>query len=447
MDKASGLGKKKVSRRDFLKATAGTAAGLATAGLAASLGWGCGPAAPAGVKKEEEELHFLQWVHFVNPADVEFDRQVAEWTKAKGVRVKVERIGGGDMQSRMAAAVQTKTGPDIIQLQSTWAWLYADSLVDLNDVAEEAGKVVGGFYPDITEATKVKDVWKAIPYYYYTNTFAYRTDWFKEAGATVPKTWDDFIAEGKKLKKYGKPFGQAMGHSEADPYTFWYPWLWAYGGKEVEADGKTVAINSPQTLEAVEKSIDLFDNVWAPGVLSWDDASNNRAYLAEQLSCSLNGASIYFVAKKDFPDIAKNTDHFAHPAGPSGRFVYSATAHLSLMSYSKNQDAAKDFIRYLTNAENINKYVGVQEGFAQGTGPKMEEHPVWKTDPKILAFLDVIKSKIGRWPGYAGPPSAQATQAQVRFIIVDLFAKACSREFKPKEAIAWAETQLKGIYK
>ena len=67
-----------------------------------------------------------------------------------------------------------------------------------------------------------------------------------------PETWEELRRVGKQLKAKGHPYGQALGHSFADPVTFAYPLLWSFGGKEVEKDGKTVAIDSKETVAALE---------------------------------------------------------------------------------------------------------------------------------------------------------------------------------------------------
>ena len=59
-----------------------------------------------------------------------------------------------------------------------------------------------------------------------------------------------------------------------------YPFLWSFGGKEVEADGKTVAINSKQTIEAMKYMADFWTEAHEEGGLAWDDANNNRAFLS-----------------------------------------------------------------------------------------------------------------------------------------------------------------------
>src|SRR4029077_4181145 len=122
---------------------------------------------------------------------------------------------------------------------------------------------------------------------------------FEAVGFTkFPQTWDEYRDAGKKLKAKGQPLGQAMGHSFGDPPTFFYPYLWSWGGKEVEKDGKTVALNSKETLESVKFWTALWTETMDEGGLAWDDTSNNRAFLSGSIGATNNGASIYLEAKK-----------------------------------------------------------------------------------------------------------------------------------------------------
>ena len=58
-----------------------------------------------------------------------------------------------------------------------------------------------------------------------------------------PETWEHYREAGKKLKAKGRPIGQTLGHTFGDAPTFTYPFLWSWGGQEVDEKGK-VAINS-----------------------------------------------------------------------------------------------------------------------------------------------------------------------------------------------------------
>jgi hypothetical protein len=71
-----------------------------------------------------------------------------------------------------------------------------------------------------------------------------------------------------------------MSRDPADAGSFWYTWLWADRGKEVLEDGKTVAINSPETLEAEEKEVVLHSQAFVHGMVP----RNNRAYYVGRIS-------------------------------------------------------------------------------------------------------------------------------------------------------------------
>jgi ABC-type glycerol-3-phosphate transport system substrate-binding protein len=58
----------------------------------------------------------------------------------------------------------------------------------------------------------------------------------------------------------------------------WVHWcLSAHGGNVVDKNDKVI-INSPETEKALDYAKQLYDNM-IPGVASWNDASNNKAFL------------------------------------------------------------------------------------------------------------------------------------------------------------------------
>ena len=65
----------------------------------------------------------------------------------------------------------------------------------------------------------------------------------------------------------------------------------------------------------------------------------------------------------------------------------------------------------------------------------------WPDDPKLKIFREL--NKINRLPGYAGPPSAAATDAINKYVLVDMFANAVTGKMKADEAVAWATDQYK----
>jgi len=173
-----------------------------------------------------------------------------ECQKDLGIKFNLEPVDGLTIQARVTSAVQSGSGPDIICAFNNWAQLYADSVADVSDVAEEIGKAQGGFYETSRAIANDGSKWIAVPWTIIGLQIVNRKSWWGEIGydaAKYPQTWDEYREAGKKLKAKGHPIGQTLGHAFGDGPAFWYPYLWSWGGKEVEADGKTVVLNSPGT--------------------------------------------------------------------------------------------------------------------------------------------------------------------------------------------------------
>lgn len=56
-------------------------------------------------------------------------------------------------------------------------------------------------------------------------------------------------------------------------------------------------------------------------------------------------------------------------------------------------------------------------------------------------------NKLNRLEGYAGPPTPAAAEAVSKYIMVDMFAKACTKQLKPIEAVKWAAQEYEQIVK
>ena len=435
-----------VSRRRFLTGTA--AAGVTVAaGLEGILAASRAPAHAQGTR-----LNILRWVDFIPACDLELKRQAPEASRALGAEVVFEFINANDLQARITAAIQSGSGPDIIQMLHNWPHLYQNGLVDVTDLGEWQGKDQGSYYAQSEAAAKDGKRWLALPHGIVGLQFAYRKSWFDEIGATTfPKTYEELREVGAKLKKKGHPIGQTLGHTFGDAPGWAYPLMWNYGGMETHKNGKT-AIDSKGTVEAVKFMSAFWKDACDEGGLAWDDTNNNRAFLAGEISASLNGASIYIAAKRGQDKIkddkgepmVRDIQHARLPAGPAGSWSYHAAFAHGIMKYGKNQKLAKDFLKWLHGKEQFAKWFQVAEGFSIGSTKFWEQHPLWSTiDEPMKLFRTAADNS--RVLGYAGPPSAKATEVYSKYIVVDMFAKG-AQGTKAEDAVKWAADELKKIY-
>jgi multiple sugar transport system substrate-binding protein len=186
--------------------------------------------------------------------------------------------------------------------------------------------------------------------------------------------------------------------------------------------------------------------------LAWDDTSNNRAFLAGELSATCNGMSIYIVAKRQKDKIKdekgaalfEDIEHAFMPRGPAGQFHLNTPFQHAIMKYSKNQKLAKDFLAWLHQKERYESWFVANQGYSMGATKTWEEHPMWSRIDKPLQVMRQA-TRLSLMIGYPGPASAKATEAYAKYIIVDMYAKAV-QGMKAEDAVKWAEGELKKIY-
>ena len=440
------------TRREFLRTTGGAAAAVAAGSLLAACGAGpaASPAAAIPQPRRGAKIVLLQWNSFVKPADAELRRQAKEWGDANGVDVTIDGVSGDQLQPLTAAAVEAGSGPDIIQMQYGWPHLYTSSCLDVTNEVNILTQKLGKIHPVNEAFCKVKGTWRAIPYTQVPNAWSWRTDYFQKAGLTsFPKTWDEMVDVAKKVNDATrKPLAQTVGHAYGDSLTMWNPVLWGFGGKEVTDDGKTVAINSPQTEAAINWAIRA-RNAGMKFFPEWLDPDNNQAYHADQISGTLNGASIYIREVAEFKRFDKLTQNAPMPSGPQGTFSLNLIFNHAVMTWSKEQETARAFLLYIMQKDNYFKWTTIASGYNMGPYESLYKDPIFDQDPKLKAFRDVVidanGNPLGKWPGWPAAPSKQTSQAQTRYIVADMFAKALASG-DVKGSVREAESRLKEIF-
>ncbi len=420
------------SRRQFLKATA---LGAAAATL------GVRPASAAS-----KSLSLMHENSFIKTYDEYFQKTlIPAYEKAAGVSITYELVSVGGLQTRVTTVAETKSGPDMTLNFFNWPFLYDNNYVDVGDIAEEVGKKSGGWHDAAKEAVVVNGKWKAVPFGNVGQLMNWRTDWFKEVGVEkFPDTWDELLEAGTKLKAKGHPFGFELGHGFGDNHGWLYPLLWSYGAREVEPDGKTVVIDSDETARAVDFARTFFQKTMLEDVLGWTDPNNNKAYLSEQISCTNNAESILWAAKRDFPDIAKATDQSMNPQGPKGRFHILAPWSHSIFTHAPDQQAAKDFLRWLMQPEQVGGWYASADSYYAPFLHAFDDAPLWHVEPRNIPYRESLATS--HFPGWPAPISRASSESVAKYVVVDMFAKACSGK-STKEVIADATAQLKQIYR
>jgi multiple sugar transport system substrate-binding protein len=434
------------NRRSLLLGGASVLAGAATLTVDQLTGFAQAWAQTAQWKPEKgAKINLLRWKRFVEAEDVAFMNMIQAFTKATGVQVNVSNESYDDIQPKASVAANTGQGLDMVWGLYSLPHLFPDKCVDVTDVANYLGGKYGGWAPSALAYGKSKDKWIGIPVACTGALMNYRISSIEKAGfKEFPKDNAGFLELCKGLAKNGTPAGMALGHASGDANT-WLHWaLWSHGGYLVDKNDKVI-INSPETMKALEYVKALYET-FIPGTASWNDSSNNKAFLAGQLHVTCNGISVYVTAKKENKAIADDMNHAYMPIGPVGK---PTELHLpfTMLTFksSKYPQACKALTAFMLEADQFNPWVTSAAGYLSHFLLAYDNNPIWTSDPKNTVYRDVAKRTLT--PGGLGTLGENAAAAIADFIVVDMFANYCTGREDAKGSIAFAERQAKRLYR
>jgi multiple sugar transport system substrate-binding protein len=435
------------TRRTLVKGGTALAAGGAFTGPAL-LDWAKAWAQSAPWKPEKgAQLSMLRWKYFVQSEDDAFVKLIDAYTQATGVKVTIARESYEDVQPKASVAANTGAGPDLFWGLYSLPHLFPQKCVDVTDVADYLGKKYGGWVPSAQVYGRSGNKWIAIPVCYSGNLLNYRIGAAQKAGfSKFPATTAEFLEYAKATKKNNTPGGMALGHASGDGNAWVYWCLWAHGGNLVDKNDKVI-LNSPETAKALEYAKQLYDNM-VPGTAAWNDAFNNKAFLAGEISWTNNGISIYAAAQRDpkLKPIADDMDHAYWPVGPVGKPTeFHLMYPLLAMTYTKYPQACKSLMAFMMEADNFNKWLEGSVGYLTHTLNAYDANPVWTADPKRTVFRECAKRTLTA--GGLGSVGEKAATAIADFLVLDMFANYCTGREDVKGAIAVAERQARRIYR
>jgi len=434
------------SRRNFLKASSAVLA-VSTGALPIHVRQARGQQITI-VPERGAKLHVLRWKRFVQGDEDTWAANTRKFSDRTGIEVTMDSENWEDLRPKAAVAANTGAGPDIIINFGDDAHLYPDKVIDLTDVAEYLGKKYGGWYELFRTYGMHKGKWIGIPMGGGSSALTYRESQIKAAGfSSIPRDLPGFLKLCQALKAKGTPPGFTLGHATGDA-NIWCHWLiWSHGATLVDKNDR-VAINSPETVRALEYARQLYAT-FIPGTLSWLDPSNNKAFLSGDVSITSNGVSIYYVAKNSsdpkIQTLADDINHANMPVGPAGRPTEFGVAFTAFVpTYCKFPNAEKKYLRFMWEADQFAPWIEASLGYV---GPPLRAYsdtPVWKNHPKLAAFRDVLNYCLpAAYPGSLGPASSAC---MADFVVVDMVAEACTGGSIP-DAIRRAEARAKRYYR
>jgi ABC-type glycerol-3-phosphate transport system substrate-binding protein len=403
------------------------------------------------------------WDHWVPGANNALTKLCDEWAEKNHVDVQIDYITQLGDKDKLTAAAEALagTGHDIMSHRDWNIAVHHDMLEPVDDVVKTLIDQYGSVSLAAEYLANIDGGWRGVPatvgslvlaccsridlYKQYAGIDLqdiFPTDETKYDKAKIDSwTWDLYLTTAEKLFKGGFPIGLPMGQT-SDSIDWVGALFNAYGAVMVDAKGD-IKIDSPETRAALEYAKKLMA-VSPPDVYAWDDASNNRWLISGKGSSIMNPPSAWEVAKRDNPKVAENGWTPAAPRGPKGRFVPERPQFYGIWKFSRNKQAAKDLLLFLSQKESARQLVAASIGYDLPTFKTFYDFKTWKTVEPPLGTVYNYPPRGDEVTSVAGHPARPEVAAQIynQALHTVMISKFTQGGLKLDDVIKWASNEL-----
>ena len=308
--------------------------------------------------------------------------------------VKVKLTSVPDAGTVLKTRIANGEAPDVINIYPQNAdfkgWAADGQFVDLTDELD----ILGNLNEGAAEAYAVDSKIYNVPLTTNVSGIYYNKDAFDKLGIEVPKSLAEFQEIVKKIKDDGQtPFAEALG----DPWTVngfaQLAWIQSAGSPQAANDYLRFSDKGAIKSDEVTKNVAAYLDLLAGNGQSNSDGAlyaDTVAVFAEGKALMMaNGSWALTVIKQQEPDF--EVGFFPMPgltADAPVMTVGAADMAVSISADSENIDASKDFVKYLSSTEAMQKYYDVDGSPTSVKGVETEGKFEELADVAKLAFTD-----------------------------------------------------------
>ncbi|MEF9886112.1 ABC transporter substrate-binding protein [Streptomyces sp. P9-A4] len=335
----------------------------------------CGGGSPADGSGSGGGVRTLTYWASNQGANLEVDKKVLRpeldrFEKRTGIKVKLEVIPWSDLLNRILTATTSGQGPDVLNIGNTWSASLQASGALLPWDAKNF-EAIGGRDRFVDSAlgstgTTGQDP-AAVPLYSMAYALYYNKKMFKDAGiAKPPATWDELIADGKKLSKGGRSAIGVEGGNLANNIHQVFVLGKQHGADFFTPDGKA-DFTSDGAVAAVKQYVDLMaaHRIVAPGNAEYAQNQSLSDFAKDRTAMVL-----WQTPGTTFAAQGMNADEWGVAPAPvasgapgRGTGINSMVAGINLAVFknTRNSQGALDFVKFMTSDEEqktLNKAYG-----------------------------------------------------------------------------------------
>ncbi|MGI9331908.1 MAG: ABC transporter substrate-binding protein [Gammaproteobacteria bacterium] len=373
----------------------------------------------------------------------------AEFTALTGIETEWTFIPFTALQEKVTTVGVAADGSfDVVNYLDSWGPPNAHWLVPIDERMASDGISMDRYPPAFAKSAQFEGKTIGFPLRAHAQLMFYRKDVVDDLGMSPPKTWDDVIAIGKAIRDQGIDIEQIAlyYHNDGNRQNLfiWLNFLWAAGADVFDSNNCPVW-SSEEGLAATEDYIELHTvhKITNPSSLSFVEQDARQSF--QQGKSAMIPVWWWAYSAMTNPDasvLTKEQVRFAGMPSYRGRAVtYAISMPFSISRHSKKQDAAWEFLKWLSNPELEKRNAIEREVGGTKIVNNVVTHSVNLQDPEVNAANEFIQQaawdslkesdimpQIAEWPEVGDILSAAITKAaaggDTRQLMIDAAARA-----------------------
>lgn len=353
---------------------------------------------------------------------VALDKVITDYNASQDdYEVTAKYVPFADFKKQLSIGASADELPDIAILDSPDHASYA--VMDI--FADLTGKFdVSDYYEGAVDSCTIDGTLYGVPFGVNCLGLYYNEDMLKEAGCTVPTTWDELKETARKLTK-DNVTGLAFCSLANEEGTFnFMPWVWSTGADSYDID-------SEGGIKALTLAKDLVDSgAMSKECINWTQGDVMNQFISGNVAMMINGPWQIPTMQQEAPDlnwnvalIPKDKEYASCLGGENYAVIKDG-----------NEEGALDFLEYATSKEQV-EYL--MDAFGYISADKTIAESQFSDDPVMQTFTEELNYAKARGPLAEWPEVSNAISLA--------FNQVMTGEAEPADAAADAQATIDGI--
>ncbi len=300
-------------------------------------------------------------------------------------KVEVTELSWNDGKTKLMAAFNSNTAPDVLELGSDWVAQFSSAgvLAELNKDSMEFEKYI--------EYAKPPCYWNnavyALPWIVDTRVLFVNNDLLKKAGfqSKCPTSFEEILEQSSKVNSLHNAY--LFGANTSDAHRLYkkiLTFFWTFDGDILDSTGNFV-VNSPQNIAALDFYVQLSRNGYLETQRQID-----AAFSQGKVAYWISGGWLIEKIKNENPTLNYQVCLIPSMRGRTG-ISFAGGEYLALNSKSTKQDLSKKFLKFMTDGKNSIEFCKKINEAGFPSDRNYYKDPYFSTHPQKLLFANQLE--------------------------------------------------------